>query len=175
MKPVGGLSGETLTRAYRRRRIRQVSAMLFVYAIFYICRLAFSASKKDMIEQGLYTTDELGYVGSAMLIAYGIGKCFNGFLADRVGSFLQIELAGHGHHEHVVRAGFPLRYQRFEHRSAREAELFGDLNAAQSVLRLVTERLIFHARRLQQAHCVRAFVMLHRFHRPFCVFFSFCF
>ena len=84
MKPVGGLSGETLTRAYRRRRIRQVSAMLFVYAIFYICRLAFSASKKDMIEQGAYTAKEIGVVGSAMLIAYAIGKFVNGFVADRV-------------------------------------------------------------------------------------------
>ena len=37
--------------------------MTVAYAIFYVCRLAFSATKKDMIEQGLYTTDELGYVG----------------------------------------------------------------------------------------------------------------
>ena len=84
MRPVGGLSGEALARAYRRRRIRQVSAMLFVYAIFYICRLAFSASKKDMIEQGAYTAKEIGVVGSAMLIAYAIGKFVNGFVADRV-------------------------------------------------------------------------------------------
>ena len=74
MKRVGGLSGEALGRAYKLRRIRQISAMLFVYAIFYICRLAFSASKKDMIEQGAYTAKEIGVVGSAMLIAYGIGK-----------------------------------------------------------------------------------------------------
>ena len=84
MKRVGGLSGEALGRAYKLRRIRQISAMLFVYAIFYICRLAFSASKKDMIEQGAYTAKEIGVVGSAMLIAYAIGKFVNGFVADRV-------------------------------------------------------------------------------------------
>ena len=39
-------------RRYARARIRQVGAMLFVYAIFYVCRLAFSASKNGMIEQG---------------------------------------------------------------------------------------------------------------------------
>ena len=66
MKRVGNFAGEALTRAYRMRRIRQVSAMLFVYAIFYICRLAFSASKKDMIEHGAYTAKEIGVVGSAM-------------------------------------------------------------------------------------------------------------
>ena len=57
--------------------------MTVVYAIFYVCRLAFSAAKKDMIEQGMYTTEEIGWVGSSMLIAYAIGKCVNGFIADR--------------------------------------------------------------------------------------------
>ncbi len=42
MKRVGDISGATLERAYARRRIRQVMAMLVVYALFYICRLAFS-------------------------------------------------------------------------------------------------------------------------------------
>ena len=72
------------TRRYARARIRQVAAMLFVYATFYVCRLAFSASKKGMIEQGAYTPAEIGYVGSAMLFAYAIGKIVNGFIADRV-------------------------------------------------------------------------------------------
>ena len=84
MKRVGHLSGVELAQAYGRRRLRQISAMLFVYAIFYICRLAFSASKKDMIEHGAYTAKEIGLVGSAMLIAYAIGKFANGFIADRV-------------------------------------------------------------------------------------------
>ena len=67
-------------RRYAVARVRQVSAMLFVYAIFYVCRLAFSASKKGMA----YTPAEIGYVGSAMLFAYAIGKVVNGFIADRV-------------------------------------------------------------------------------------------
>ncbi|MBO7684317.1 MAG: MFS transporter [Kiritimatiellae bacterium] len=71
-------------RRYALARVRQVAAMLFVYATFYVCRLAFSASKKGMIEQGAYTPAEIGYVGSAMLFAYAIGKVVNGFIADRV-------------------------------------------------------------------------------------------
>ena len=74
----------TVDRKYAIARARQVSAMLFVYATFYVCRLAFSASKKGMIEQGAYTPTEIGYVGSAMLFAYAIGKIVNGFIADRV-------------------------------------------------------------------------------------------
>ena len=75
---------EGVSRRYARARVRQVAAMLFVYATFYVCRLAFSASKKGMIEQGAYTPAEIGYVGSAMLFAYAIGKIVNGFIADRV-------------------------------------------------------------------------------------------
>ena len=71
-------------KRYAVARVRQVAAMLFVYATFYVCRLAFSASKKVMIEQGAYTPAEIGYVGSAMLFAYAIGKIINGFIADRV-------------------------------------------------------------------------------------------
>ena len=84
MRSAKELTGAALERAGRIARVRQVSAMLFVYAIYYICRLAFSASKKDMIEQGAYTAKEIGVVGSAMLIAYAIGKIINGFVADRV-------------------------------------------------------------------------------------------
>ena len=75
---------EGVSRRYARARVRQVAAMLFVYATFYVCRLAFSASKKGMIEQGSYTPAEIGCVGSAMLFAYAIGKIVNGFVADRV-------------------------------------------------------------------------------------------
>ena len=35
-----------LDKKYAVARVRQVAAMLFVYATFYVCRLAFSASKK---------------------------------------------------------------------------------------------------------------------------------
>lgn len=78
-----------------RARLRQIFAMVLVYAIFYVCRLAFSASKKGMIEVGSYTPTELGYVGSAMLFAYAIGKFVNGFIADRVNAkhFLMIGLS----------------------------------------------------------------------------------
>ena len=75
---------KSVSRRYALARVRQVLAMLFVYATFYVCRLAFSASKKGMIEQGAYTPAEIGYVGSALLFAYAIGKIVNGFIADRV-------------------------------------------------------------------------------------------
>ena len=69
-------------RRYRFCRFRQIAVMLVGYALFYVCRLAFSATKKTLVDQGVYTAREIGYVGSAMLIAYAVGKIVNGFLAD---------------------------------------------------------------------------------------------
>ena len=77
------IPADAIGSRFRFIRIRQVSIMLLGYALFYVCRLAFSATKKTMIEQGAYTAREIGYVGSAMLIAYAIGKFVCGFLADR--------------------------------------------------------------------------------------------
>jgi len=76
------LSTQEINRKYSFCRYRQIAIMLLGYALFYVCRLAFSATKKSMIEQGAYTAQEIGYVGSAMLIAYAIGKIVSGILAD---------------------------------------------------------------------------------------------
>ena len=71
-----------VNRMFPFLRYRQVATMLVVYALFYVCRLAFSATKKTLIEQNVYSAQEIGYVGAAMLWAYAIGKILNGFLAD---------------------------------------------------------------------------------------------
>ena len=81
-------SAGDVDRRFRRFRVQEVATMTVVYALFYVCRLAFSATKKSMIEQGAYTAKEIGYVGSAMLIAYAIGKCVNGQPNSRRGTFV---------------------------------------------------------------------------------------
>ena len=81
-KPVT-LAPDEVNRRFSFLRYRQVGVMLVVYALFYVCRLAFSATKKTLIDQGVYSAQEIGYVGAAMLWAYAIGKVVNGFLADR--------------------------------------------------------------------------------------------
>jgi len=54
------------------------------YGIYYVCRLSLSATKGELVDAGVLTPAELGWIGSALLWAYGIGKLVNGFLADRV-------------------------------------------------------------------------------------------
>jgi len=54
------------------------------YAFFYTTRLSFSVVKKPLLDAGLLNASQMGVIGSALLISYGIGKTLNGFLADHV-------------------------------------------------------------------------------------------
>ena len=74
---------QEIDRRYRSCRWQQAMSMTLGYAVFYICRLSFSATKKSLIDGGWYSAAEIGWVGSAMLFAYAFGKISNGFLADR--------------------------------------------------------------------------------------------
>ena len=73
----------TVDRRFKRARFQELFVMTTGYAVFYVCRLAFSATKKDIIDEGVYTAATIGCVESALLIAYAFGKCASGFLADR--------------------------------------------------------------------------------------------
>jgi OPA family sugar phosphate sensor protein UhpC-like MFS transporter len=73
---------DVVAHRYKRHRIMFVPTITLVYSLYYVCRLAFSATKKDLIESGTYSSVEIGYVGCAMLVAYAVGKLLNGFLAD---------------------------------------------------------------------------------------------
>jgi OPA family sugar phosphate sensor protein UhpC-like MFS transporter len=70
-------------RRYRRLRFQAVGVMVLVYGLYYVCRLSLNVMKKPMVDSGYLTTEQLGYIGSALFFAYAVGKCANGFLADR--------------------------------------------------------------------------------------------
>ena len=76
-------SREQLAPTYRRYRQYVIGVAVVVYALYYVCRLSLSVMKKPLVESGYLTTEELGYVGSALFFTYAVGKCLNGFLADR--------------------------------------------------------------------------------------------
>ena len=81
-RPVAG-TREDQARAYRRLRLSAVGVMVVVYGLYYVCRLSLNVMKKPMVDSGYLNTEQLGYIGSALFFAYAVGKCANGFLADR--------------------------------------------------------------------------------------------
>jgi len=81
-RPVTG-TREAQVRDYRRSRQQAVFVMVTVYGLYYVCRLSLNVMKKPLVDSGYLTTEQLGYIGSALFFAYAVGKCLNGFLADR--------------------------------------------------------------------------------------------
>lgn len=81
-RPVTG-TREEQAAVYRRSRQYAVGVMVVVYGLYYVCRLSLNVMKKPIVDSGYLNTQELGYIGSALFFAYAVGKCANGFLADR--------------------------------------------------------------------------------------------
>lgn len=67
---------------YRRHRARVLIAITIGYAFAYTCRLALSVVKKPLIDEGIFSPQDLGLIGSALFYSYAFGKLVNGFLAD---------------------------------------------------------------------------------------------
>lgn len=74
---------KVISRLFEKRRWSIFLAATIGYGIFYVGRVNFSVVKRPILDAGLLSTSEMGYIGSAMLITYAIGKFTNGFLADR--------------------------------------------------------------------------------------------
>ena len=81
-RPVRG-TRETQNALFKRFRWYAVGVMVVVYGLYYVCRLSLNVMKKPLVDAGYLTTEQLGYIGSALFFAYAVGKCVNGFLADR--------------------------------------------------------------------------------------------
>jgi MFS transporter, OPA family, sugar phosphate sensor protein UhpC len=73
-----------VARRYRRWRWSVFLSITLGYAFFYTTRLSFSVTKKPLLDAGLLRADQLGEIGFALLLSYGVGKFVNGFIADRV-------------------------------------------------------------------------------------------
>ena len=69
-------------RMFRNARIQGVTAMILGYGMYYVMRMTLGVVKKPMIDDG-FTATQLGAIGAGMLIAIAVGKCLNGFIADR--------------------------------------------------------------------------------------------
>jgi len=71
------------SRAYRRWRWRMFIGFFSGYFILYFCRKNISNALPAMAGDLGYSNTELGLIGTALYVVYGIGKLANGVLADR--------------------------------------------------------------------------------------------
>jgi len=69
-------------RLYRRYRRDIIFIITLAYGLGYVCRLALNVVKKPLMDAGVFTPEEVGFIGSMLLYGYAAGKFTNGFLAD---------------------------------------------------------------------------------------------
>ena len=79
---------------FKNRRLRVFVWLVLGYGFFYTCRLSLSVAKKPMLDEGVLSVEQMGIIGSMLLLVYAFGKFFNGFLADRanIRRFMSIAL-----------------------------------------------------------------------------------
>jgi OPA family sugar phosphate sensor protein UhpC-like MFS transporter len=85
-----------IKRQYRTRRISVFLSITLGYAVYYVIRQCYAVVKKPLLESHVFDADQLGKIGSVFFFTYMIGKCVNGFLADRLNikRFLALGLLG---------------------------------------------------------------------------------
>lgn len=76
---------------YKKHRLRVFLGIFIGYAAYYLVRKNFSLIMPDLIEEG-YTKSQLGWVLSAISIAYGISKFLMGSVSDRSNSKVFLSL-----------------------------------------------------------------------------------
>ena len=67
---------------FRKHRVRVMLAITLGYGFLYTCRLGLNIVKKPLIDNGIFTVEELGLIGAALYYGYASGKLLNGFAAD---------------------------------------------------------------------------------------------
>ena len=90
--PPSGPGRAGLEAAYRHWRIRTVATLWITYASFYLCRVNMSVALPEIMRVFGYSKVDVGAIGSAMFIAYGVGQLINGLLGDRVGARAMMSL-----------------------------------------------------------------------------------
>ena len=81
-KPIKRLSKEKIPAAYKRYRMQVFISIYFGYLLYYFVRSNFVFAKDYLFELGFSKT-QVGFVASALGLAYGISKFVMGNVSDR--------------------------------------------------------------------------------------------
>lgn len=76
------LPEEKIDKAYKRYRIQMFLSAYIGYTAYYFVRSNFSVAKVYLLKEG-FTLTQLGFIASALGIAYGISKFIMGNVSDR--------------------------------------------------------------------------------------------
>lgn len=67
-----------------------IIALWLVYAASYFIRTCYAASIAGIVEEGVFSKGQVGLIGTAFFICYGIGQLISGLIGDKVNPFAMI-------------------------------------------------------------------------------------
>lgn len=67
-----------------------VIALWLVYAASYFIRTCYAATIAPIVGEGIYNKGEVGLIGTAFFICYGVGQLISGLIGDKVNPFAMI-------------------------------------------------------------------------------------
>ena len=70
------------TSGFSQRRWAAFVSITIGYSAFYVCRYSWNVVKKPLVDEGIFDTSQMGWIGSALFFSYAFGKLLNGVLAD---------------------------------------------------------------------------------------------
>ena len=80
---IAELPADKIDSTYKRLRWQVFAGIFFGYAAYYFVRANFDLAQPGLIQQGLYTKAQLGVIGSAAGLAYGLSKFVMAGMSDR--------------------------------------------------------------------------------------------
>lgn len=82
VKEVTG-SEEEIKKKYANWRLRIFYSCFIGYVVFYLCKRTLAVAAPQLCDEYNYSNTDLGLLIGSLYFTYGIGKFFNGVLADR--------------------------------------------------------------------------------------------
>lgn len=83
-KPVSSGTSR-LPKGFRARRGLNWGIIGLLYTSFYMCRYNFSIANKSIATEYGFSNEQIGWIISVNMLAYGCGQIINGLLTDRLG------------------------------------------------------------------------------------------
>ena len=80
---IAELPADKIDSTYKRLRWQVFAGIFFGYAAYYFVRANFDLAQPGLIQAGLYSKAELGVIGSAAGLAYGLSKFVMAGMSDR--------------------------------------------------------------------------------------------
>lgn len=67
-----------------------VAAMWVLYCASYFIRTCYAATIALLAEEGIYSKGEIGLIGTAFFICYGVGQLISGLIGDKINPFFMV-------------------------------------------------------------------------------------